>query len=328
MENHVPLSSFDATDIKHLSKYPARGLDALDAGENYFFSRELEYIIPEMVSFDYGRINARKVLPIDMRAGPAAETITFRQITKVGAAKIISDYSDDIPVSNAYGEEFKGNVRSIGEYAQWSVQEIRAASMANRPLDRDKSEAAREDMLRLENQIAWTGDPDNGLGGLLTAPNIPSAAVPNGAGGNPEWDTKTGEEIVDDMNFIVNSISDNTNDVEAPDTLLLPTAQYNLAASKRMSSGTDTTALQYFINNSPYVKEVVAVNELKGAGPAGVDIMVAYQRNASKLQMNIPLDIEQFAPEIRGLTTKTLYHMRCGGVTVKKPLSVNIGESI
>jgi hypothetical protein len=328
--NHVPLPTLDTNDITQLSRYPKHGLDSLDAGENQFFARDLEYKIPEMLEFEYARISARSVFPIDNRAGPGAEVITLRQMTKVGVAKIVTDYANDIPLSNVFTEETKSNVRSIADAAEWSIQEIRASAMAGMQLDRDKSDAAREAMLRKENKIAWEGDATHGLAGFFTDTNIPRFTVPAGVGGVP-WSLKTGAEIVDDMNATVNPISENTGGVESPNKLVIPRAQYNLAHTTRMADGTDTTALQYFVNNSPYIasmSDVIPVDDIAGLGAGGVDAMFAYDFNSSKLVMNIPLDIEQFPPQERDMVTRVIYHMRFGGVLIKKPLSIRIAEGI
>jgi hypothetical protein len=327
--SHVPLASLDVNDITHLSKYD--DLSSLDTGENYFFSRQLEFIIPEMLNFEHGRISARMVFPIDRRAGPAAEVITLRQMTKTGAAKIITDYANDIPLANVFTEEVKSSVRSIAEAAEWSVQEIRqSASVPGMALDRDKTEAVREDMLRRENSIAWQGDATHGLAGLFTDGNIPRFTVPAGVGGVP-WSLKTGPEMVLDMNLTVNPISENTNGVEAPDTLLIPRAQYNLASSTQMGTVNDTTALEFFAKTNPYISglaNIIPIDDIAGLGTAGVDTLIAYEKNPTKLVMNIPLDIEQFPPQVRDMVTRVVYHMRAGGVLIKRPLSLRIGQGI
>ena len=321
--NHVPLASLDVRDIKQISLYEP--LASLDVGENVFLARDLEYKIPEMLNFEHGRISARTVFPIDRRAGPGAEVIVLRQMTKSGAAKIITDYANDIPLANVFTEETKSNVRSIAEAAEWSVQEIRAASHANVPLDREKTDAVREDMLRKENKIAWEGDATHGLAGFFTDANIPRFSVPG------VWSAATGAQMVADMNATVNPIAENTNGVEAPNKLVIPRAQYNLAVTTRMETGTDTTALQFFVNNSPYIasmSDVIPVDDIAGLGAGSVDAMFAYEFNSSKLVMNIPLDIEQFPPQVRDMVTRVIYHSRFGGVLIKKPLSIRIAEGI
>ena len=336
IHNIVPLDSIDQNDAFQLVAWPNFGLSTLDADSNRFFLNELRYIIPEMLEFDYADISARLVLPVDRRAGPGAQIIEVRQRTTVGEAKVIADYADDLPKANVFAEFFTQKVRSLGCEATWSLQEIRSAALAsanggNVQLDREESDGAREAILRLENSLAWAGSTKFGLIGVVSAPNVPTTVAPDGASTNPQWSTKTAQEIVDDLNFMVNQIVENSNQVERPDTILLPVAQYHIAVNKNMGLGTDTTALQYFVNNSPYIASmdnVIPINELKGAGAGGVDIAIAYKKDASKIQLNVPFDVESLAPEVRGMTTTVTYHSRFGGVTVKKPLSMHILTTI
>ena len=304
--------------------YP--NLLALDAAPSLFFQRELEHIIPELFEFEFAKINARSLFPIDRSAGGAVKTITWRQFTKTGQAGIIADYADDINVVNAFGEEFTTNVRGIAAAAKWSIQEIRAAQAHNRPLERMFAEAAREAMLREENRIAFLGDAAFGLQGLGSASavtGIPRNALPNGA-----WTTATtGADIVEDMNFVANTVVETTGDVEIPTRMLLPTAQYNIAATTQHSAtATDTTALRYFLNNQPYIREVVPVREMATA--FGAPAILAYDPNPSKLRMQVPLDIEQFAPQQKGLAIHVIWHMRVGGLTIHKPASLHVGTGL
>lgn len=298
-------------------------LSRLDAQENLFFQRELEHIIPELFEFMHARITARQFFPIDTSAGPAAETITWRQFTKTGIAKIISDYANDIPTANAFGEELTGRIRSTAIAAKWTIQEIRASKMAGRALDRMQAEAAREAMMRLENDIAFSGDASHGLVGLFTDPNIPIGAV-----GGAIWTAATPAKILADMHGVANAIPSTTGDIEAPDTLAIPSAQFDFIHTLNAGLGTDTTVAKYFLANNPHIKQLTRHRELTGAGPGSTDAMVAYEKNKSKLRLNVPLDIEQLAPQARGLCVWVPYHMRIGGVTVTKPLSLNIGHGI
>jgi hypothetical protein len=325
--NYVPLTSFDAKDITHVSRYS--DLSSLDVGENAFFAQDLRYVIPETLKTEFCRISARTVFPIDRRAGPGAQTIELRQMTQVGAARITTDYGNDIPLVNVYSEFTTTNVRSLTAAVEFSTQEIQSAALAGQPLDRDKTEAAREAMLREENQIAWNGSAVHGLAGFFTDTNIPRFTVPAGVGG-VTWALKTGDEMVLDMGLTVNAIAEDTCGVEAPDTLLIPRAQYNLAAQARLA-GIDSTALEYFAKTSPYIAgmaNIIPIDDIAGLGTGGVDTLIAYEKNPSKLVMNIPLDIQQFAPQERDMVIRTIYHQRTGGVLIKRPISINIGQGI
>lgn len=313
-------ASQDRFDFKTHFKFNKHVL-SLDSAESIFFQRELEHIIPEMFEFQYAKINARSLFPIDRSAGGSVKTITWRQFTKFGQASIIADYADDINIVNADGEEFTTNVRGLATAAQWSLEEIRAAQSEGRPLDRMGAEAAREAMLREENRVVFNGDAAFGLQGLASASTaIPQNPLPNGGWLAPALPA----DILADLNFCVNTVVETTGDMETPSRLLLPTAFYNRAFETQASPGTDTTILNYFLGNNPYIREVVPVRELATLGAGGTPVMIAYTPDPSKIRLQVPLDIEQLAPQEHNMTTQVIWHMRIGGLTVHKPASLHI----
>ena len=313
-----------------IAEYPKQGLEALgvaDSQSNLFFARELEHIIPEMFEVEHARINARQIFPIDSSAGPLAKIITYRQFTKVGSAKILTDYADDIPLVQVHGEEFTGNVRTIGNAAVWSVDEIDDSASLGRPLDRLQTDTAREAILRTENDIAFNGDATHGLVGLFTDPNIPTTTVVNGGGGTTPWSTKTGLEMVADMAACVDEIPTTTGDVEAAARLLIASRAYRLAKNTHINAGGSTvSALKWFVDNNDV--EVVPIREFEGIGPASTDGMMAYTPDVKKIRMNVTMEIEQRPPQERDLAVKVIYREKFGGLTVHKPLSLHICDGL
>lgn len=301
----------------------------LDANENIFFARELEHIKAKTYDVQYPLFKATTLIPVSTEAGPGAETITYQQYDQVGLAKIISSYADDLPRVDVKGKQFSAVVRSIAESYGYSIQDIRAAMMAGKSLPSRKADAARRANDQLVNKIAWFGDADHGLKGLLNHANIPVASVPNdGTGSLTTFASKTPDQILRDMNKLCNDIITLTKGVEAPNTLLMPLSQFTLISTTARSTTSDTTILEYFLKNSPSVKSVEWVNELAGAGTGGVDVMVAYDRNPDKVTLEIPQPFEQFPVQERGLEFLVPCHSRCGGVIVYYPLSISIAEGI
>lgn len=299
-------------------------LTSLDNAQNIFFQRELEHIIPEMFEFEHAKINARKIFPIDRGAGGAVNAITWRQFRKYGQAQVTADYANDINVVNAEGEEFTTGVESVTASAVWSIQEIRAAQREGRPLDRMYSMAAREAMLREENRIAFQGFGGNILGLASAGTGIAQSPVPNGS-----WlTTATPDQTLEDLNFIANTVVETTGDVESPNTMLMPTRHYNFLTSTARSANSDATIMSYFLGNNPYISEAIPVRELDTAFGGTGPVAVAYRRDPSKIRMQVPLDIEQFAPQEHGLTVKVIWHMRVGGLTIHKPGSLLVGTGI
>ena len=307
----------------------------LDANETVFFARELEHVKARSYDKKYPELKGTMLIPVSTEAGSGADSITYHQFDQVGIAKIIANYADDLPRADVFGKEFTSPVRSIGVSFGYNLQEVRAAAMANKPLNARRASSARRSNEQTVNNIAWFGDTEYNLQGMLSNPNITAATAPNGAGGQPEWTTKTSAEILADMNNTVNGIISLTKGVEVPDTLLLPIEQYTLIATKQnTTSGSDLTVLEYFLRNQPIIRSVEWVNELKdvAAPPSGaagpVDVMVAYKRDAEKLTLEIPQPYEQLPVQERNLEFLVPCHSRCGGVIIYYPLSISVLEDI
>jgi hypothetical protein len=300
----------------------------LDAGETVFFARELEFIKSKSYDVKYAELKARSLLPISYEAGPGAESITYSQYDHLGLAKLISNYANDLPRADVKGKQFTAPVRSLGASYGYNLQEIRAAKMVGKPLEQRRANAAKRAVLQLENTIAMFGDADHGLGGFLSNPNITVVSVPTGASGSPLWINKTPDEILKDLNTVANTPFNVTKGVEMADTMLLPLNQYTQIASTARSANSDTTILEYFLKNNPFIKSVDWLNELKGVGVAGSDSMLAYRRDPDALTLEIPQDFEQLPVQEEGLEFTIPCHSRLGGVLIYYPLSIARGDGI
>lgn len=300
----------------------------LDADESIFFSREL--LAKKAVAYDvkYAELKGRQVVPVSFDAGPGAEAIKYEQYDSVAVAKLISSYADDLPRADVKGAEFISPVKSLGASYGYSVQEVRAARMANKPLEQRRANAAKRGILQKENDIIMFGDSTVGLKGFLNGSAVPLVVLPNdGTGSSILWSTKTPDQIIRDMNSVMNSIVTVSKGVEQPDTLLLPLTAYTYVASTPRSSTSDTTILEYFKLNNPFVKDVGWLNELETAGGSSLRRMVAYKRDPEKLTAEIPQDFEQFPEQERGLEFVIPCHSRIGGVIMYYPLSLAYADA-
>lgn len=313
----------------------------LDANESAFFARELETIKAKTYDIKYPALKATSLIPVSGDAGTGAESITYQQFDQVGIMKIISNYADDLPRSDVFGVEFTSKVKSLGGSYGYNVQEVRNAAMAGRPLSARKASSVRKANDLRVNNIAWFGNEKAGLLGLLNQPNIPAAVASTGATTTKiPWvaaapaDEKNPVEILKDLNDTVTSIEEVTKGVEVPDTILLPIAQNRKISTTRMADGTDTTIKEYFLKNTPEIKQIEWVNELKDVNPlpsgdgGTKDVMIAYSKNPDNLTLEIPQPFEQFPAQERNLEFVVPAHSRIGGVIVYYPLTLDITEGI
>jgi len=309
-------------------KRKARQFINLDADEGIFFERELKYIKANSYDVLYPELLARRLFPVDSSADTGAATITYQSWDHIGMAKLIHMYSDDIPNIEITAKETTRKIYSEGVAFGYSLQEIRNARFAGKPLEQRKANAARRQVMYLENQLAFFGDASTDIPGFIGAPNINQVTIPVGAGASTLWVNKTPDEIISDICAMVSSIRDVSNGVESPNTLLLPEAQYTLISCTPRSTTSDTTILSFVLASNAWISQIIPVYQLKGAGAGGSDTMMLYDMSPDKLTLEIPQDIEFLPVQEKGFMFETPVHARTAGVIIYYPKSVAQGDLI
>lgn len=300
-----------------------------DVGESAFFARELENIEKKEYNTKYKQSKYANLIPVDTSGDPAATTTTYRKFTKVGLAKIVEGYSsNDVPSVDVYGEEVTRKIYQVSTSFGFARLELKQSKREGRGLDQRKPRAARQATEEKLNRIAFTGDSDYNIPGFIDYPGISEYTVPNGTGGNPEWNTKTPDEVLADLNGIVSGILDSTNGVEVPDTLLMPIEQYQYIKNTRMTGDSNRTILKFFMENNEQIKVVDWLTELKGAGAGGSDRYICYPRNRDVLSYKMPLPYTQLPPQVEGFGFKVLTETRTAGTTIYFPQAVAFGDNI
>ena len=293
----------------------------IDANETLFLARELESIEATLYEWLTPELKYRMLIPTSNEDSPGAETITYRMITMIGMAKIIANYSQDLPRADAITKEYSQKVKTIGTSFGYNTQEVRAATYANKPLEKIKADAARRAVREKENSIAWTGDSSHGIIGFLNNPNIPVQAAPAGVGGTT-WSLKTPDEIIEDVSLVVQTMRDTSKGIHSGDTLVLPIVQYTIATTLPRSANSDTTIAEFILKNKAYgIKQIEWLNELKDAFVGGTkDGAIFYEKNERVLQNRIPLEMITHPIQEKGLEYLIPIEARNGGVVVRYPL--------
>lgn len=301
-------------------------LDAIDPNAALFMARELEAVEAELYRFKERELKYRRLIPISNRDNPGAETITYRMYSHVGMAKIISDYSQDLPRADVYGKSVSQPVRSLGIAVGYNHQEIRAAMMAGISLETEKAAAQRRGTREAESRIAWNGDAASGIPGLLDNANVPTLGAPNGAGGTADWASKTPDEIIADIRLGCSTVRSQSKGVHNPNTLLLPNEQYDLIAGTPRNTQSDTTILEFIIKekNSFGLEAVEPMyGELDNAFTSGTeDGAVFYEKSRENLELRIPMELQTYPMQERGLELIVPGESRIGGVVVRYPLAI------
>lgn len=298
-----------------------------DAVETLYIAREFENVAARAYETKYGVQRVRELIPTDASIPQGTGVFSYKVYDRVGIAKIIAAYSTDLPRVDVKATEQLGRVRVLGASYGYSILEIEKAAQTRVGLEQRKANTARQAIEEQIASIAMNGSADFNLLGLLNQPNVTVYTIPNGASGFADWPRKTADEILADMFGIADAITAATNNVEVPDTLLIPDARFSLINRMRVDVGGDTI-LSFFLKNSRKIRNVDSWLNLSGAGAGGTNRMVAYRRDPDALGLAVPREFEELEPEKRNLEYVVDCIAEVGGVIVWYPLSMAYGDGV
>lgn len=296
-----------------------------------FFARELDYIKAKSYDKIYPEFSALNNFPITHEVPEGAETTTYYSYEKTGMAKIISNYSTDLPRADVKGKPSTAFIKSIGTSYGYSVQDMRASRMAGKSLDVRRADAARYSADRATNTIAFVGDKENGLVGMLSPENnVPLytlSTVEVDGHSYTDFKHKSAAQILDDINGMFAYQSKITKNVERADTLMVPASVY-IDISTRQIPNTSVTVLKFLLDNAPYIKNIVSAPELEEdseeTNPFGKNTILMYTNSADKFSLEIPMPYYQYPLQNRNLEVLVPCEERVAGIIMYYPLSALI----
>lgn len=343
MKKHI---HYDKKDVKTLRGSSV--MDAILASEgtrfdgdedaSVFFARELDYVKTQSYDVEYPELTALNNFPITSEADPGAETVTYYTYDKTGTAKVIQNYSTDLPRADVNGKPSFAQVKSLGDSYGYSAQEMRASRLAGKSLDVRKGESARFQIDSLNNAIAWKGDEESGLMGVLSeGQSVPLYAIGVGkVSGKTKWTEKTADEILDDVNGMAKQVARVTKNVERPDTLCVPSEVYMDISTRRIPD-TSTTVLAFIKEHSPYINDIIPASELDAdsvetnpyaAEKDGQGVVFLYTNNERKFSLENPMPFYQYPLQVQGLETIIPCEARTAGVIFYYPFSALIAVGV
>jgi len=340
MKNPAPynVADYNALLNSNISKALADN-GRFDSAEDasVFFARELDQVKGKTYDRQYPELSALNHFPQTSEINPGAETFTFYAYDEVGLAEIISNYSTDLPRADVTGKPSFAQIKSMGASYGYSAQEMRASRLAGKSLDSRKAESARFQIDNLNNKIAWAGDAESGLMGVLSeGQNVPMFSILPGASGKSSWLEKTADEILDDINGMQKQVDAATMNVERPDTLCVPSDVFMHISTKRIPD-TTMTVKAFILENAPYLKKIEPAPELNAnavgtnpyaAAADGQGVAFLFHNDPEKMALENPMAFYQYPMQSKGLEIVVPCEARTAGVIFYYPLSALIAVGV
>lgn len=294
----------------------------LDEEQSAFLDSQLEYVREKVYEKKIPEYKARLHIPINREGGAGAETISHDMYEEVGMAQIINSYADDWPRVDISAKRVRVEVRPLGDRYGYNFQEIRSALMAGRNLTERKAMAAKRFIMKQENTLAYLGDPDSDLKGLLTYPTTPRVLSDIQITDS----TVSNQTKLDRLNYWAR-IPWYLSEFEVTGVLMTK-ADHGFLASTSRSEQSDTFLMELFRKANPNISFVDWCSQCEGAGINGSNVMIFYVRDPDCVVLNIPSDFEQLPPDDKGKEVEIYCHERFAGVTMIQELSAVIVEGL
>lgn len=287
--------------------------------------QDLEAVDKKIFEPKKEELKARTVFNVKTDVPEGAETYSYDVIERSGAAKILAPGATDIPLVDADMSRHTLNIYSIATSFNLTVQELRNAQMARRPVEVTKADTARKAIAEKENNLVWIGDTKHNIRGIVNSTGIQVLAVDtNAAGTKTEWAEKTGIEVVEDIKKAKNLI--NKLPGHMADTLIVTPDSFE-QLEKVYNAQTMQTVLEY-IKSQNWFKRIVTVSDIEGQGTAGTNCFLVFDSSPDVVEILVSMDITRHPQEYKFPNYKIPLEERCGGAIVRYPMAIVRGEGI
>lgn len=307
----------------------------LTDADGVFFQRQLEVI--ESATYDvlYPDLEARECFINNTLGGAGAQVLTYRSYDRIGKAQVINARATDLPKSDISGKEYSIKVKSVGTAYDYDMDEIASSQMSGMPLEARKAMAARRGYEEYINSTSWYGDEEASLPGFYSDANqIRKQSVAAGASTKTTWKDKTPDEIIADLNQACSEMYAGTKKIHKPDFIWMPVALWNHIRSTPRSAVSDTTILNYFLQNNIFITSADAVkplNALDGAIAEGDHFVIGTMKTPEgqeTVRIREPLPLQFLPVQLHGLVYEVPGRGRFAGCQVTYPRALDIWYGI
>jgi hypothetical protein len=258
------------------------------------------------------------LLPISSTVNEGATEYSWVEMDHAGRAEIVADCATDIPFADVEGRNNLRSIKTLAVGVKYSRQDVRTARMHGLfEIASEKAAAAREAMVRKLDDLIRTGDGPAGLDGVVNQPGIIVAAAGTGS-----WQTAAAADIVSDMTTAINTVINDSDGVETPNTVVMDVASYTRVSTLQNSTASDITVLQYLQRAFPMITRWDWEQGMKDVSASSGPSVLVYRNDPSRVRAVIPMAMQAVPPQQMGLSFTLNFETRFGGVMAPRPRSI------
>jgi hypothetical protein len=222
-------------------------------------------------------------------------------------------------------------LRPWGFEVKYTIFELESSARVGRPID-----AQQHDLMRYKHQMdideqVNVGDSSFSDYGLLNNNLVTPTSLPAGVSTLTQWANKSPNEILNDFNYAISTVWQNSGWAWMPSHALIPPAQFSYISTQLVSLAGNTSILTYILENNITVKQggkplrIYPNKWLLGGGSGGtlgttgtVDRMAVYTKNKNLVRFPMT-GLGRTPVTYDGLWHKVVYFMKLGCVELVYP---------
>lgn len=304
---------FDANVVAaHLQMQGVKS-DASDMG--VWTAQELHKIRSTAYEKEYPAGSALRVFPVTNELSDTDKTFEYQVFDKVGYAKIIADYTDDLPTVDALMTSEFGKVFRLGNAYLISIDEIKAGQRTGKSLSTRKSNACQLAHDQLVNKLVFKGSKPHKIPSVFDHPNITKIVSTKWMDG----ETKKPETAQDELEKAIEILETQTKGQHRATNILIPPSMRKVL-SVRMPE-TSESYLQYFQKQNAGIT-IDSISELEDYDGTGAKAVLVYEKDPMNMSIEIPEVFNMLPAQPKDLHFKVPCTSKCTGLTIYRPLTL------
>lgn len=310
----MPQLNYDENEYRYFREYA--GQENLDDAGSLFLARELDALRAKVYEMETPALNALNIFSVQSEAAGWQDTLTFGLISDFGMARIISDYTDNIPMVGVYGQWLTVAIYTIADAYSFSMKEIEKAQATGKGLTDRLAVAARRGVDAKINDLVWNGDEDYNIVGIFDNPNITYQAA------SAKWDINTGgATALKDLIAAIQGILTNTKGLHQASAIVLPVSA--ASALTQQLPNTNVSYKTFLMQENPGLTITYAqeLEDIDGTGTRGA---LVFEKSADVAAVELSQPFRQHPAQWNNLHAKVVCDARTAGLIVYKPICITL----
>ena len=269
--------------------------------------------------------DAFQLLPLNTSVSPAATSYSYRMVSDLGAAKVVADGAQDRHMVDVDLTRTEQKIIEVGSGYTYTIGNQEAGTVLDFQYVQEKARVAAESIALAHNQYALFGGAGVEGGDSSITGFFNNAAVADATLTDADWTTVTAAGQYDSIADLIHSVVTGSSAVHRPTDCVLSTFVWNCISKTLLTTTSSESVLTALRTNYPDITFSTS-ESLTGAGTAGVDLAVAYERRADRSEYVASVIYDEASPDKAGFRWTVQSRGKMCGTITRYPLSMKYGQ--